>query len=92
MRRGGGHGVPTVAFRAAGGVVESVRDGRTGYLVDDLDGLVDRISTLIADTDLRREMGERAREFAHGYSWDATSRRFAAVLDAVSGRLGQRSP
>ena len=86
------HGVPTVAYRAAGGVVESVRDGRTGYLVEDLDGLVDRITTLIADADLRGAMGERAREFAHGYSWDATSRRFTAVLDAVSGRLGQRSP
>ncbi len=69
-----------------------MRDGRTGYLVEDLDGLVDRIATLIADADLRREMGEHAREFAHGYSWEATSQRFTAVLDAESGRLGQRSP
>ena len=81
-----------MAYRAAGGVVESVLDGRTGYIVEDRDGLVDRIATLIADADLRRDLGEQARELAHGYSWDATSRRFAAVLDSVSGRLGQRSP
>ena len=36
------HGTPTVAFRSAGGPTESVLDGETGLLVDDLTGFAAR--------------------------------------------------
>ena len=34
----GVHGTPTVAFRTAGGPADSIVDGETGLLVDDVEG------------------------------------------------------
>lgn len=86
------HGVPTVAYRSGGGVVESVQDGRTGLLVDDLAGLAAATEVLLADDELRGRLGEQAREFAHAFSWDATAARFGKVIGEVADRVGQRSP
>jgi glycosyltransferase involved in cell wall biosynthesis len=86
------HGVPTVAYRHAGGVVESVQDGRTGVLVDDLPSLIHSTAALLAADDVRERLGAEAREFARDFSWDVTASRFSGVLDAVAGRAAQRSP
>ena len=48
------HRVPTVGYRAAGGLRESVLDGRTGVLVDDLDELTEAVDRLLADGPARR--------------------------------------
>lgn len=81
-----GYAVPAVAYRDAGGVRESVQDGRTGLLVDDLDGLCDAVERLLTDDALRRSLGEAARERAGGFGWDDTARQFAAVLGEAAGR------
>ena len=86
------HGVPTVAYATAGGVVESVRDGRTGLLVHGLPDMVDATQRLLADSALRELIGVTAREFARDYSWEETARRFAEVLLAATGSSAQRSP
>ena len=49
----GSHGVPTVAYRDAGGVTESVLDGTTGLLANDLDDLVAKVGLLLRDDELR---------------------------------------
>jgi glycosyltransferase involved in cell wall biosynthesis len=56
-------GLPTVAFDVPG-VREAVRDGETGYLVSfrDLDGLTDRVKTLLENREKRLHMGRAARE------------------------------
>jgi glycosyltransferase involved in cell wall biosynthesis len=56
-------GLPTVAFDVPG-VREAVRDGETGYLVSfrDLDGLTDRVKTLLENKEKRLHMGRAARE------------------------------
>lgn len=83
----GALGVPSVAFREASGTTESVLDGRTGYLVDDLAGLVAATEALLADPVLRKELGEAAREFAEGFSWEATGASVEALLrSVVAGR------
>ena len=45
------HRTPTVAFRAAGGPVESVVHGETGLLVDDAEGMVEALRLLLTDGD-----------------------------------------
>jgi L-malate glycosyltransferase len=57
--------VPVVASRV-GGVPEVVTDGETGFLseVGDVDKMADDAARLLADGELRREMGRRARASA----------------------------
>ncbi|MGY2003497.1 glycosyltransferase family 4 protein [Blastococcus sp. SYSU DS1024] len=82
----GGHRVPTVGYRSAGGLRESVQDGRTGVLVKDLDELTAAVDRLLADGRTRREMGEAAARHAAAYSWASSVRGFAEVLStAVRG-------
>jgi glycosyltransferase involved in cell wall biosynthesis len=66
------NGLPVVAA-AAGGVPEVVRDGETGLLVPfgDLDKLAGALTTLLADRERARAMGEAGRAMVeHGYTWD----------------------
>ena len=48
----------------AGGLSESIVDGVTGLLVDDLDGLTAATSLLLTDADLRERLGRAARRAA----------------------------
>jgi glycosyltransferase involved in cell wall biosynthesis len=78
----GAQGVPTVGYRSAGGLRESVLDGRTGVLVDDLDELTDAVRGLLGDERLRRRMGAAAAAYAGTFSWAATAEGFARVVAA----------
>ena len=76
----GSHRVPTVGYRSAGGLRESVLDGRTGVLVDDLDEMTAAVEDLLHDENRRLAMGEAAARHAAGFSWPASVRGFAAAL------------
>ena len=79
----GTHRVPTVGYRSAGGLRESVLDGRTGVLVDDLDEMTEAVDALLSDEWTRLDMGAAAARHAAAYSWPASIRGFAAVLSAA---------
>jgi glycosyltransferase involved in cell wall biosynthesis len=85
-------GVPSVAFREASGTTESVLDGQTGYLVDDLAGLVSATEQLLLDPVLRKELGEAAREFAEGFSWEATGAAVESLLSTLVPGAGPLAP
>ena len=73
-------GVPSVAYRSAGGVQESILDGVTGLLADseaDLTGLVSRV---LSDEQLRNELARKARARTDGLSWDAAAAKIRAAL------------
>lgn len=76
----GGHGVPTVGYHSSGGLQESVVDGVSGVLVDDLDQMTDAVARLLDDADARRAMGEAAVRHAATFEWSASVRGFAGVL------------
>ena len=76
----GAQGTPTVAYRYAGGVAESVHDGKTGLLVDDLDQLVAATRDLLGSPGERCRLGRAARELATSLTWTATT-------DVVEGLL-----
>ena len=80
----GTHRVPTVGYRSAGGLRESVVDGLTGVLVDDLDELTDAVERLLNDENRRLAMGEAAARHAAAFSWSASIRGFAAVLASTA--------
>jgi hypothetical protein len=81
----GHHEVPTVGYRAAGGLRESVLDGRTGLLVDDLDELTAAVERLLADGSTRAAMGRAAARHAAAFGWSASLRDFAGVLAVAVG-------
>ncbi|SOD98523.1 glycosyltransferase family 4 protein [Blastococcus haudaquaticus] len=76
----GSHRVPTVGYRSAGGLNESVVDGVTGVLVDDLDGMVEAVDDLLANENRRLAMGKAAARHAASFHWPASVRGFAAAL------------
>ena len=74
------HATPSVAFRAAGGVAESVVDGVTGLLADDEAEYVDDVRRLLLDDELRARLGRQAQEQAATWTWDAAVEAMEAVL------------
>ncbi len=80
VNEAGCHGVPTVGYRSAGGLRESVVDGVSGVLVDDLDEMTAATARLLEHQATREAMGEAAVRHAASLSWPATVRLWAAVL------------
>ena len=70
-------GLPVVA-PGAGGVVDIVHNGETGFLfeADNRQGFCDCVRSLVHDHQKRREMSDRARSLAEGRTWEA-------VLDSL---------
>lgn len=68
-------GMPVVGV-AAGGLLDIIEDGSTGYLVSNTDGMTSfsaRVKELIENPKLREVMGTKAREWAEGWSWEAAT-------------------
>lgn len=79
----GSHGVPTVAYGAAGGTRESVAHDRSGLLVADEAELTEAIRVLLSDPAELARLGEGARERSHLFSWEESQRSFAVVVQDV---------
>ncbi|RSD14333.1 glycosyltransferase family 4 protein [Amycolatopsis eburnea] len=84
------HGVPSVAYRAAGGVAESIVEGRTGLLADDFDHFTAQVDGLLADGLRRAEMGLAGAARAGTFSWERSAAEFASLVREVSGREAPR--
>jgi N-acetyl-alpha-D-glucosaminyl L-malate synthase BshA len=85
--------VPVIASRV-GGIPEVVTDGETGFLseVGDIEKMAEDAARLLADADLRRNMGRRARESALAqYRTDIVIPQYIqfyeSVLAKVSGEV-----
>jgi len=81
------HGVPTIAYRSAGGLSESIDDDRTGLLVDDLPGLISATRTLLTDHRRRNALGDCAREHIGGFNWATASASMLLLLRRAARRL-----
>jgi len=77
------HGVPTIGYRCAGGLADSVVDGVTGVLVDNHDELVDRFEQLLTDNVLRDELGAKAEARSREFSWPQSASAMRTVLESV---------
>lgn len=74
-------GVPTVAYRDAGGVTESIVDGETGLLVGGDEAEFTRaLENLLTDDALREKLGDQARSHAQTFTWDAATDEFERVM------------
>ena len=90
----GVHGTPTVAFRAAGGPADSIRDGETGLLVGDagdepdVSAYTEALGSLLTDCGLRDRMSTAAREWVSRFRWDDCVDAWESLLlrEASGGR------
>ena len=82
-------GTPSAAL-AVGGLRESIVDGETGMLADDMDELIRRVSHLIANRDELDQLGDAARRRALTFSWERTAEANLAVLRAHARTLARR--
>ncbi|WP_280243821.1 glycosyltransferase family 4 protein [Nocardia abscessus] len=78
------HGVPTVGYRSSRGLTDSIVDGATGILVDDVAQLAEAVGDLLDDPGARTVMGEKARARAREFSWEQTGIGVYEVLAAAA--------
>jgi glycosyltransferase involved in cell wall biosynthesis len=81
------HGIPSIAYRSAGGLAESIHHGHTGVLVDDLPQLIGTARQLLVDHRRRNELGDAAREHVAGFSWRTASTSMHLLLRRAANRL-----
>ena len=77
-------GTPNIAFRGAGGVEESLVDGRTGLLATDGADYTAKVRLLLTDHALRTAMGAAARAHAGSFTWPAAGARFATLVEGAA--------
>lgn len=84
-------GVPSVAYRSAGGVQESIMDGVTGLLAADQDDFTACVRRLLTDHALRESMGSKARVRSEQFTWEATTAVIEGCLEEVPTRRSRDS-
>lgn len=72
-------GLPVIGTRACG-AEDAIRDGETGFLVQqgDVAALAACLVRLLRDSDLRARFGAAGRAFAAQHTWEATARQVLA--------------
>jgi len=75
-------GLPVVAFNNSG-IKEAVDSGRSGYLVETPGEMADRVAEILSDQAKAKLMGDNARSFAAGFSWDIIAKRVETVYESV---------
>ncbi len=81
-------GTPVVATDTDG-LRDSVRDGETGFLVEncDVEGFRQRIAEILEDDDLATRMSQTALEWSRSFDWEVAADDMAVALeDARCGR------
>jgi glycosyltransferase involved in cell wall biosynthesis len=77
----GACGTPSVASRISGHL-DAVRDGESGILFDDTDGMATALDAVLSDGALRARLGAGALAYSSGFTWEATARQTLAELAA----------
>ncbi|NMO02473.1 glycosyltransferase family 4 protein [Gordonia sp. TBRC 11910] len=80
------HAVPTIGYRHAAGLRESIAHDETGFLVDSVDELVSATRKLVDDPASARRLGDAAYQRAQDYSWESTTDGIIAAAGRATSR------
>jgi len=80
-------GKPVIGTKT-GGMLDTIVDGKTGFLIPPADekALNEAILKLIKDDDLRETMGRNARAQALKYDWNIIAKRYLDVINEISNQ------
>lgn len=67
------HATPAIAFRVPG-LSESIKDKKTGFLVEDTDELVSSTIKALKNEKLRKKLSKSAYLWAKSFSWDTAAK------------------
>jgi glycosyltransferase involved in cell wall biosynthesis len=71
-------GTPSVAFKVPG-VVDTIKDGYNGYLLNDINDFKDKILYIIKNEE---KFSDNSRKFAEDFTWDKTSELWYKLLNS----------
>jgi glycosyltransferase involved in cell wall biosynthesis len=77
------HQTPAIGFQSAGGLSESIIDGRTGLLAGDDAEFTTQLARVLGDDALRQRLGRAARQHAGRFTWDQAQSDFASKVEAT---------
>ena len=86
-------GLPAVSFDCPTGPGEIIRNGIDGWLVhpEDLEGLEDALSKMMADKDLRKKMGEKAADIVTRFDIEKIMEQWESIIyNSISGKIKTR--
>ena len=77
-------GTPVIASEV-GGLAYLVRDGETGFTIPDQEpeALCEKMSWLLNDHEMRRQMSERAVEYAQDYAWEKIAKQIIGLYEGL---------
>lgn len=81
-------GIPVVGSRT-GGIPDSVQDGKNGFLIDTDDELLECLTQLLADQNLRHNMGQAGRQWASRFSWQTAADSVWSYSTGLAHRLNR---
>jgi N-acetylglucosaminyldiphosphoundecaprenol N-acetyl-beta-D-mannosaminyltransferase len=78
-------GIPLVAFDSASGACEIIQNESNGYLISnrDKEEMANKIVCLMNDEDLRRKMGQTAREASAKYKMDNIEQEWFSFIENI---------
>lgn len=78
-------GLPIVSFACKCGPKDIVTDGETGFLAaeDDIKGLAQQMAKVMENTQLRKQMGRKAKEESRRYAEDAVMAKWMELFDSL---------
>lgn len=78
-------GLPIVASRS-GGIVDLVKDGENGYLVEEKDvkGLADKLNLVLNDKDIYNRLQAQAHKTAEKYDYAVIAKKYAEFMGLIN--------
>ena len=80
-------GIPVVSFDCPAGPDEIITDGQDGLLVraGDVHALAEKLISMMADENLRKRLGEQARQSAQRYEMASIAKQWTTLFEKVKG-------
>lgn len=77
------HGVPCIAFSSAEGAKEIIQSGKNGYLIKNRNhnAMVKKITDLIKNEDMRKEIGKAARHSVKKYTTEVVENKWYKLIE-----------